>query len=118
MFALRPILDCDIAYCRMTRSSTAADYGFPLDEENGFPVCLILFSPHFLIEIFDDLIAVINELDLTYELQLFPCRTELHIAELDYFSAVMIIEVLTSSTYGEVGGWAFFASDMASPRCS
>jgi len=83
----------------MTRSSTAAVYGFPLDEENGFPVCLILFSPHFLIEIFDDLIAVINELDLTYELQLFPCRTELHIAELDYFSAVMLIEVLTSSTY-------------------
>ena len=82
MFTLRPILDCDIAYCRMTRSSTAAVYGFPLDEENGFPVCLILFSPHFLIEIFDDLIAVINELDLTYELQLFPCRTELHIADM------------------------------------
>ena len=106
---IRPVYDT--VACIMA-GGPAAIYSFPTEEGNGIPVCLIFDSPHYAIEVMEDIIAVINELDSTYCLQLFPFRTEIHFSELDYFATVMICEVLTSVSHWEVGDWAFLPSEM------
>ena len=106
---IRPILGC--GSCMMV-DGPAAIYSFPLEEDNGIPVCLIFEYPAHLIEVLNDILSLINESELVYRLQIFPFRTELHFEQLEYLELVMMCEILTSVAHYEVGDWCFLPSEM------
>ena len=96
--------------CSMLASTNEAVYTQDLEEDNGQCVCLIIFRPHYRIEIIEDLLLIINEMEIPYASRFLPNTTQFHFDELDHFSLELIVETLTSVEHDEVGNWAFLGS--------
>ena len=99
--------------CVMTRDDTAAVYSFPF---SGFPVCLILHSPHILIPALDELLELISFIDensdVILKIQVYDNQVEFHFDELDSLSVSLILTFISSKYFYEIGNWSFRASGM------